>query len=814
LGPSTLSRPLLVASVLALFLAVVGSPTPARAGEPDWRDRLTRAASAKAFGIEALSVPNNLFKAEGFEEAEEITADLAAGLANPIETVIGGAAFADRVAARLGLNGIADKIREWGRPGTSDSPSLTPDAVLTAYATGIGGLLAGGPAAPSPRDISALLDDLASGGPTAATLAAVGGAATGEAMRSLAPSLIGAAITLVDDLRDWVAVDFDGVRVLEAPDGKIIIGTVGHDHHRIGSDVILILDPGGDDTYEFTGPVVNSQLTIIDLAGNDHYAGGALAVRSFTAVIDLDGDDIHQGDVGAQAAALGGVALLIDRTGHDRYLATGFSQAAAAEGVAVLIDGAGDDHHDVGDRGQGFGQVGGLAVLWDLAGADGYVAAGPPDTVGREGGISLAQGMGAGSRSTHGGGIGILRDDSGDDIYAVEMFGQGAGYFHGIGVLLDGAGDDRYQGVRYVQGAGVHGAIGLLADAAGNDSHVARQGVGQGMGLDMGLGALVDDGGDDSYEAGSLAQGAGTANGIGFLLDGGGSDRFSLGADGWGQDHVARGLPGPGFLLGADPGDRFIRAGESVAVDVDRPGGPAGGAPYRRDASSDYACPPPLPETLANGMDGEADPTILLRRAAPMHGAGEDALAAWRSLGRWLPDRLPVLLRAVPDRDFATGFSLFQVVRCRTLASDAGFRRALWDGVARDLAARQPVGQPWLHARLLALAEPAADGQSSRIGVELLAAHPACSARVGALELAILEREAGKPVEATAPDWLAALIGKALADPCLRLAAAAVRLLDRIGDPALTARFADPIRALPRFLSDPVPRATLSARPP
>ena len=51
----------------------------------------------------------------------------------------------------------------------------------------------------------------------------------------------------------------------------------------------------------------------------------------------------------------------------------------------------------------------------------------------------------------------------------------------------------------------MHGAIGLLADGGGTDSYLAVQGVGQGMGLDMGLGALEDDGGDDAYERLSTA---------------------------------------------------------------------------------------------------------------------------------------------------------------------------------------------------------------------------------------------------------------------------------------------------------------------
>jgi hypothetical protein len=399
-----------------------------------------------------------------------------------------------------------------------------------------------------------------------------------------------------------------------------------------------------------------------------------------------------------------------------------------------------------------------------------------------------------------------LRDDDGDDSYSVEMFGQGAGYFLGIGILVDRAGGDRYDGVRYVQGAGVHGGVGLLADGAGADSYAAAHGVGQGMGLDMALGALDDRGGDDSYHAGTLAQGAGTANGIGVLLEGGGADRFILAAGGWGQDHVARNLPGPSFLLGADSADRFVRGTEPATVDIDRPGGPDGGPPYRRDPPGDYACPPP--SSSAMPLIADADLTALIRRSAPMHGSGPDALSALAALAA-LAVRLPAgisdLLKAVPPRDFATGFALLQAVRCVLASTDPAARpaaeAALRDGVLDDAAARRPVGQPWLHARLLALTRL----PDARPAVELLSAHPACSARAAALDLAGSTLVPGAPL----PDWLDPILRAALKDRCLRLPAEALRLLDRFADPALTARRLSDAPPMPAFLADPTIRATL-----
>ncbi|UEM21792.1 hypothetical protein JL100_003220 [Skermanella mucosa] len=745
--------------------------------------RLERAAIAKAAGIEALLVPANLLETEAFDLPDGVQPLLTELLRKPVETATGGTQLADRVVRELGLEKAADMLRSWGRRDAAESGQTALRDRLADYGRTVADLLAELPQAPACCDVPAILADLRAGGPGAATLAAVGGSAAGDAARRLAPRFAAVLEALVGDMAG-LAVWGDGF-VQDGSGGRILIGGTGDDRHRIEPGTILVVDPGGNDSYEFAGPVAGDrmtggQLTVVDLKGDDRYLGDPLAIRSFVALADLGGDDIHEGGTGTQAAALGGVAVLIDRAGNDRYVAETFGQAAAALGVAVLIDGAGDDSRGIGERGQGFGQ---------------------------------AQGMATGIRASHGGGIGVLRDDSGDDTYVLEMFGQGAGYFTGIGVLADGAGNDRYEGVRYVQGAGVHGGIGLLADRGGDDAYVARHGVGQGMGLDMALGALQDDGGGDAYEAGSLAQGAGTANGIGVLLDGGDADSFSLAAEGWGRDHAARGLPGVSFLVGAGPEDRFLRNGEAVGVDLDRPDGPAGGPPYRIDPPGDYACPADAPPAPVPDVGGNL--TELIRRSAPMQGDGAEALAAWAALGGLLPGGMPALLRAVPDRDFATGFALLQAVRCHLLDAGPESRAAVWAGVLEDLDARRPVGQPWLHARLAGLSRPA-ESESGRAVIDRLAAHPACSARVGAVELAGGAVRADSAPPAWLADFLSGMLGDLLGqspgDRCLRLAAALLRLADRIGDPTLAGRVAELVAVLPPFLADPAIRSSL--RPP
>jgi hypothetical protein len=94
-----------------------------------------------------------------------------------------------------------------------------------------------------------------------------------------------------------------------------------------------------------------------------------------------------------------------------------------------------------------------------------------------------------------------------DQSYETGHWGQGAGFF-GLGALIDEGGDDVYEMRSVGQGAAYFGA-GLLLDAAGRDKYVLREGDGQGFGGPGGIGILGDRSGDDFYYVEPLASKAG-----------------------------------------------------------------------------------------------------------------------------------------------------------------------------------------------------------------------------------------------------------------------------------------------------------------
>lgn len=331
--------------------------------------------------------------------------------------------------------------------------------------------------------------------------------------------------------------DEDGIR--------IAIGGPGKNIYRGKFD--FIIDLGGDDIYNIDRP--ESTLTkgdksasqmmtggcqcIIDLSGNDYYTtssdfalAGGLFSSSF--IFDKEGDDYYESKgSGNLGAAIGGLGLLYDEKGNDTYKGISFSIGAGCFGVGLLVDREGNDFYIANSYSQGFGMTQGVGCIVDNKGNDSYLVDSRSLDIGRYNDhyVSMCQGYGLGLRPFYAGGIGLIIEGEGNDIYNTDIFGQGGAYWYSLGAIVDKGGHDKYNGYQYSQGAGIHLAVGLLKDYDGWDFYQSN-GVSQGCGHDFGYGMLWDVKGNDNYSAYSLSQGAGNADGIGILIDESGVDGY------------------------------------------------------------------------------------------------------------------------------------------------------------------------------------------------------------------------------------------------------------------------------------------------
>ncbi len=793
--------------IAALFVLLPAFPA---APADDAGELMMRAMGEKSSGHEALSVIENLIAHE--------TILIPTGTDSRLKGLLGSPA---RLAGRI--PGLEDRYmgeagisrRDWtalisgaAALGTMacPNPAMDLDRIIDWYVAELGRILrpllamreACASADDSCPDVATVVRGIADGAASRRTFRWLEDMVARNPARRLAPAYVELHGRLLDCLRNLAPGDLAAVApaVRETAFGRVVVGSAADDSHRTGN-VFLIVDVGGNDRYQLTALAPGTVRSLIDLGGNDVYQGVDLAVLAASAILDLAGDDRYESQGPGQAATLGGLALLVDVSGNDRYRAGDYGQGAAAFGVGALIDGGGADRYRIHALGQGLGETRGIGVLWDLGGDDTYVATGRPGPVDLGGGLSWAQGVGRGLRRGLAGGLGLLLDDGGDDTYRAQLFAQGSGYYFALGLLRDRSGNDRYSARRYAQGAGVHTAIGILDDMQGDDQYQADVGVSQGMGLDTAIGLLRDGGGGDVYSAGSLAQGASTANGIGILLEEGGRDRFSLGASGWGQDHWSRGLPGTAFLLGVDAADAFTFGEKGAAAAPGSLSGPHGLLPPRSERPGRYRCPDA--NRIPRPVSPVADPASLLRRSAPKHGLGRAALDAYAALVSRLPDGLADTLKAVPWWDFATTFSLREVVRCWLGNADAAAAEAARRILTGTLTRAEPSRRPWFAGGLLAFVP--GPPRRHRDAIEALFRHPSCGARSLAIHLA-RRSLAG---ESAVPPWIGRVARRALGDGCWRLQAAAMHLLDQ--RPDLSAEFGKPPAHLPGFLRDPVLRA-------
>ncbi|HRF59315.1 MAG TPA: hypothetical protein PLH94_05300 [Fimbriimonadaceae bacterium] len=342
--------------------------------------------------------------------------------------------------------------------------------------------------------------------------------------------------------------------------GVVVLSGGGNTAYPEGP-VLLIIDTGGADSYlnvPSNQSLANWVSVVIDTSGNDKYLslpaladtpvdkfdgrrgkgkfGPGSALFGVSVGIDGGGEDVYRSHRPGLGSATMGAAVLLDAGGDDVYDAYADSLGYGKFGIGVLEDLSGKDRYSGFSQVEGCGQTSGCGMLLDRAGDDVYVA---NDTVldfaspqSKDHNANMSQGAGNGRRADYldghslSGGIGILYDQGGADMYSCGIFGQGVGYWEGIGFLWDSEGNDTYSGQWYAQGASAHFAIGYLEDEGGDDLYLAPMNMAMGAGHDFGTGYLVDRGGNDKYRGPNLSLGAGNANGIGWFVDLRGDDTY------------------------------------------------------------------------------------------------------------------------------------------------------------------------------------------------------------------------------------------------------------------------------------------------
>jgi hypothetical protein len=281
---------------------------------------------------------------------------------------------------------------------------------------------------------------------------------------------------------------------ITTPLGVVVVGTTGDDAYD--SPAMLILEPGGRDTYR--GPSASAQGSTLPLS----------------AVVDVQGDDTYVSDVDfTQGSAVLGFGLVYDAQGDDRYTARNHAQGFGLFGLGVLFDGGGNDIYEMHTSGQGCGYFGiGLHL----------------DGGGRDSCRIWGQGQGHGGV---GGGVGVLAALGGDDVYYAEPDPKIAGRadYHSEGKIAENDAQGSGTG-RRGDGSDGHswaGGLGALLDIGGNDRYEAGNWC-QAIGYWFGTGILFDSEGDDTYRSVYFSQASGAHFCNAALIDEGGNDRHEL----------------------------------------------------------------------------------------------------------------------------------------------------------------------------------------------------------------------------------------------------------------------------------------------
>ena len=380
------------------------------------------------------------------------------------------------------------------------------------------------------------------------------------------------------------------VAKIETPAGAIIIGGKEANTYDLDSlgDVALVIDLGGENTYnDGTVSVDRPLLVNVNLGGHNVYRSAKPAVQGgsilgVSMIVNAEGGNRYEADDLAQGSTIGGVGIIVEFGGENTYRGVRRVQAQAVGGVGIIISRGGGNSYHAGMWGQGLGGPLGFGILDDIGGKDHYYLGGlyvnsyKPETPGYEG---FGQGVGGGIRQVADGGIGMLLNGGGHNVYEFDYLSHGGGYWCGLGFARDFGGyskrliarknfygSDRTETLfqRFGCGWGCHYAQGFCFDDKGHSTFEGSI-MGSGMGWDCSLGALCVFGGDNHFEAAnSLVQGCGAQGSLGILYQYGDDSDFK----GYGQGYASSNLdvPQPGRLRRQLQLLRELRLGQQVRL--------------------------------------------------------------------------------------------------------------------------------------------------------------------------------------------------------------------------------------------------------
>ncbi|MBW3582076.1 MAG: hypothetical protein KY455_03160 [Euryarchaeota archaeon] len=400
-------------------------------------------------------------------------------------------------------------------------------------------------------------------------------AAANLAMAEALDRAVAILSTIPDDISAPLSAPGD-VFQYTTPYGEIAVS--GSGPHTYTDRYFVLLDLGGDDTYNNPTGAVQADILASGVGATLHAANEALyALSTAPGLPPSDAFDQAWRDTFLRLVhQTHNASIAIDLDGDDTYSyhAAPAQGSGGFGGFGAVVDVAGKDSYSAYRHSQGDGQVAGVGLLMDLGGDDGYEA------------DAQAQGFG------QVGGLGALVDHSGTDTYRARVVAQGLGWDVGVGVLVDRTGNDHYTcwGVddfsdsilpvnrprpgTTCQATG-WGGTGVLVDATGDDHYFTEAGF-QTLTL-LGTSLLVDGSGIDNHTAGEWSIGVGVL-GASVVVDGTGNDIYDT--------HMVLSAPWLDIYIGGN-GEGYVGVG--VLADA------AGDDVYTTDVRKDlflvqYAC--------------------------------------------------------------------------------------------------------------------------------------------------------------------------------------------------------------------------------